>query len=76
MVGVMMWWSMMEQNQKDKIGNTPLGEALIRVEKVLDEATKPDTLLDILKQIRTTETSQTEWVPGYAGAWRFKVIDI
>jgi len=58
----------MERNQKDKIGNPPFGDALININKILDEATEPDTLLDILTKIRKEETYQFEFVPGYAGA--------
>jgi len=53
-----------------KVVLTPLGEALYRVNEILEEATKYENLLDILKEIRSAETCQFEWVPGYAGAWR------
>jgi len=57
-----------------KPGLTPLGEALIRIENVLDEATEPDTLLSILKEIRKVEVGQTEFVPeGTAGALIYRV---
>jgi len=54
----------------DKIGLTPLGEALIRVEAVLDMATQPDLLLDILEEIREEDTGSIRWVRGKAGACR------
>jgi len=57
------------------IGLTPLGEALIRIEKVLVEGNKLENydspeLENVLKEIRKEERSQFDWVPGYAGAWR------
>ena len=60
------------------IGLTPLGEALIRIEKVLVEGNKLENydspeLENILKEIRKVETSQSEWVRGYAGAWRYQL---
>ena len=49
-------------------GDTPFGTALRKVNQILDEATEPDTLLEILTKIRKEETYQFEFVPGYAGA--------
>lgn len=56
-------------------GKTAFGTALENVYKILDEATEPDTLLDILKEIRLMETSQFKFVPGYAGAWKAERIE-
>lgn len=52
-----------------KPGLTPLGEALIRIEAVLDMATQEDSLLDILSKIRETdkENKAIKFVYGYAG---------
>jgi len=56
-----------------KVVLTPLGEALYRVNEILEEATKYENLLDILKEIRKVELGEHEFVTGYAGAWRYQV---
>ena len=35
----------------------------------------PEPIENILSQIRKTETSQFEWVQGYAGAWKARRIE-
>ena len=62
----------------DKVGLTPLGRALVHIEQVLVEGNKPENynsieLENILKEIREVETGQSEWVPGYAGTWRYQL---
>ena len=73
LVGVARNMNMMETNQKNNVGLTPLGRALIHIEQVLVEGNKPENFEDILNQIRKVETSQSKWVRGYAGAWRYQV---
>ena len=33
----------------------------------------PEPIESILKEIRKVETGQSEWVLGYAGAWRYQL---
>jgi hypothetical protein len=48
----------------------PVITAFTRVENVLDMATQPDLLLNILKEIRKADTKAIKFIRGYAGASR------
>jgi len=49
----------------------PVIAAFTRVENVLDMATQPDRLLEVLEEIRKMDKT-FDFVPGYTGAWRAK----
>jgi len=77
LVGVMMRLNMMEKNLKtwsrNRDGNLSRdGLFRSRYFRILSNLweVEPQPIKDILKEIRKEETSQFDWVPGYAGAWK------